>query len=58
MLISNKTTRSIYLFILFIFFFFDSKEEYQIVRQLEKITVKKRKQKLYDAQKTKLILGP
>ena len=37
MLISEKTTRSIYLFIyLFIYFFFASKEAYPIVRQLEK----------------------
>ena len=37
MLISKKTTGSIYLFINF----FASKEAYPIVRQLEKITVKK-----------------
>ena len=36
MLISEKTTGSIYLFI-----YFASKEAYPIVRQLEKITVKK-----------------
>ena len=45
MLINEKTTGSIYLFIYLFFisfiFFFASKEAPAIVRQLEKITVKK-----------------
>ena len=43
MLNSEKTTGSIYLFI---HLFFASKETYPIVRQLEKITVKKAEAKV------------
>ena len=46
--ISEKTTRSIYLF-----FFFASKEAYPIVRQLEKITVKKAQAKVAKCAKSK-----
>ena len=56
MLISDKTPGSIYLvyFIyLFIFFFFASKKAYPIVRQLEKITVKKAEAKVVKCAKNK-----
>ena len=46
MLISEKTTGSI-------FFFFASKEAYPIVRQLEKITVKKAQAKVVKCAKNK-----
>ena len=49
MLISEKTTGSIYLFI----YFFASKEAYPIVRQLEKITMKKAQAKVVKCAKNK-----
>ena len=49
MLISEKTTGSIYFF-----FFFASKEAYPLVRQLEKITVKKAQAKVVKCPKTNL----
>ena len=52
MLISEKTSGSIYLF-----FFFASKEACPIVRQLEKITVKKGQAKVVKMRE-KQILGP
>ena len=55
MLISEKTTGSIYLFIYL--FIFASKEAYPIVRLLEKITVKKAEAKVVKCAK-KQILGP
>ena len=51
MLISEKTTGSIHFF--FFFFFFASKEAYPIVRQLEKITVKKAQAKVVKCAKNK-----
>ena len=51
MLISEKTTGSIYLFIYL--FIFASKEAYPIVRQLEKITVKKAQAKVVKYAKNK-----
>ena len=48
MLISEKTTESINFF-----FFFASKEAYPIVRQLEKITVKKAEAKVVKCAKNK-----
>ena len=51
MLISEKTTGSIFFF--FFFFFFASKEAYPIVRQLEKITVKKAQAKAVKCAKNK-----
>ena len=56
MLISEKTTGSIYLFIylfIYFFFFFASKEAYPVVRQLEKITVKKAQGKVVKCAKNK-----
>ena len=50
MLINVKTTGSIYLFI---YFFFASKEAYPIVRQLEKIMVKKAEAKVVKCVKNK-----
>ena len=50
MLISEKTTESI--------FFCVSKEAYPIVRQLEKITVKKAQAKVVKCAKNKQMLGP
>ena len=52
MLISKKTTESIYLFI-----YFASKEAYPIVRQLEKQRWKKAQAKVVKCAK-KQILGP
>ena len=50
MLVSDKTTGSIYSFF---FFFFASKEAYPIVRQLENITVKKAEAKVVKCAKNK-----
>ena len=67
MLISEKTTEFIYLFIyifiyLFTYLFFESNEAYPIVRQLEKITVKKKKKKKpaneSSEMREKQMLGP
>ena len=52
MLISEKTTGSIYLFI-YLFIFFASKEAYPIVRQLEKMTMKKAEAKVVKCAKNK-----
>ena len=52
MLIGEKTTGSIYLFIYFVLFF-GSKGAYSIVRQLEKITVKKAQLKVVKCAKNK-----
>ena len=55
MLISEKTTGSIWSFF---FFFFASKEAYPIVRQLEKKTVKKAQAKVVKCAKNKSCMGP
>ena len=57
MLISEKMTGSIYFILLIYLFiyllFFASKEAYLIVRQLEKITVKKAQAKIVKCKKNK-----
>ena len=53
MLISKKTTGSIYLFI---YLFFASKEAYPIVRQFENIMVKKAQAKVVKCAKNKCLV--
>ena len=47
---------NLFIFFILFYFFFASKEAYPIVRQLEKITVKKAQTKVVKCAKT--ILGP